>query len=81
MGWMKKHGQQDKGGDPALLLCALRPHLEYCIHMCSPQHSREMDLLESVQRRTTKIIRGMEHLSYEVRLRELGLFNLKKSLR
>jgi len=74
----KKCGQQGKGGDLALYSALVRPQLEYCIQMQSPQHRRDTDLLERIQRRATKMINGMKHLSYKDKLRELGLFNLEK---
>ena len=63
-----------------LPICSVlvRPHLEYCIQMGSPQHRRDVDLLESVQRRATKMIQGMKHVPCKVRLRELKMFSLEK---
>ena len=56
----------------------MRSHLEYCIHLWGTQHKKDKDLLEWVQTRATKRIRGMKHLSSAERLRQLGLLSLEK---
>ena len=62
-----------------ILYCALvRPHLDYCIQFWAPQFKKNRELLEIVQHRAT-MIKGVENLPYNEKLRELCLFSLKET--
>lgn len=52
--------------------------LEYGVQPWGPQHKQDRDVLKQVQSRAMKIIRELEHSSYEGSLRELGLVSLDK---
>jgi hypothetical protein len=67
----------DKESFLVLYKSYVRPHLEYCVQVWSPYLEKDRSLLEKVQRRATKLVPGLQNLSYEDRLNELGLTTLE----
>lgn len=56
----------------------VRPKLEYCIQAWCPYLKKDIDILERVQKRATKMIEGYKNLCYEDRLSNTGLMKLEK---
>jgi len=61
-----------------MLYCTyVRPHIEYCIQAWSPYFKKDIDALEKVQRRASKLIPDIRRFSYEARLKKLNLYPLE----
>ena len=58
------------------MVTIVRPHLEYCIQAWRPYRKKDIEMLERVQRRATKISK-LTNISYEMRLKECSLTTLE----
>ena len=75
--YRRARGDKDKKLTIPLYKAIVRLHLEYCIQAWRPYRKKDIDTLEHIQRRATKIIPELRDLSYEEHLTECGLTTLE----
>ena len=63
----------DTNSLPPLYKPLLRPHLEYGKIIWGPHYKEDQKAIEKVQKRATKLIRSIQDLPHEERLRQLNL--------
>ena len=59
----------------------VRPQLEYCVQFWTPHYRKDVNTLERVQRKFTRMVPMMRNFSYEDRLEKLELFSLQRRWR
>ena len=61
----------------ALYKTYVRCHMEYCVQAWNPYYRKDIDILEKIQRRATRMVPELRHLSYSDRLQRLKLTSLE----
>ena len=54
----------------------IRPHIKFCVQAWNPYYAKDIDLLEKIQHRATKLVPELCNLPYEERLKQLNLHSL-----
>ena len=55
----------------------VRPHIEYCVQAWRPYYQKDVDNLEKIQRRATRMMEELRGMEYEERLRQTRLVTLE----
>ena len=67
----------DVDGFKLLYKAYIKPHLEFCVQAWLPYFKKDIDCMEKVQCRATKMVYDFGNLKYEKRLERLNLFSLQ----
>ena len=59
----------------------VRSHMEFAVQAWSPQLKKDINKLEKVQQRATRLVPELRGLTYEQRLKQLGLTTLEERRR
>jgi ribonuclease P/MRP protein subunit RPP40 len=78
LGWMKSSFMcRDENLWKKLYMTYIRPHLEFAAPAWNVYQKQDIDCIERIQRRATKVSHNLKHLKYEERLATLGLTTLE----